>query len=266
LQCLNEDETTVSALAVLPDGRYALSGSNDATLRLCDLQTGRLLFTIPGQKNASDASTLSPNGGHAPSGSSNRILRFYDQLGEEIPLMYHTIRTHGIRLIKEMHLLAAYASAINAVAVTSNGRCALMGSHNGTLQLWNLRTGGFMRSFVGHTDAVSAVALAADDQHALSGSADCTLLLWRVETGELLHSFTEHGGPITALAICADGRHGVSGWRDRTPRLWDLEKRICRAMVPLESAPLAVALASDGRTVVVGDRLGNVHRFQIRVK
>ena len=48
-------------------------------------------------------------------------------------------------------------------------------------------------------------------------------------------------------------------------RLWDLQERVCRAMVPLESSPLAIALATDDRTVVVGDRVGNVHHFQIHV-
>jgi hypothetical protein len=34
-------------------------------------------------------------------------------------------------------------------------------------------------------------------------------------------------------------------------------------MVPLESSPVALAVAPDGRTVVVGDRVGNVHLFEI---
>jgi WD40 repeat protein len=151
------------------------------------------------------------------------------------------------------------------VTVNSNGRCALLGSHDGPLQLWNLRTGTFIRSFVGHKAAVHTVALAPDDRHALSGSADCTLLLWRMETGDLVHAFAEHDGPVTAVAFCRDGRHGISGSRDRTLRLWDLEKRVCRAIVPLESAPTALAIASNGTTVVVGDRVGNVHHFQIHL-
>jgi WD40 repeat protein len=65
------------------------------------------------------------------------------------------------------------------------------------------------------------------------------------------------------VSICPDGRHAVSGSRDRTLRLWDLEQRVCQAVVPLEGAPLSVALASDGKTMVVGDRLGNVYLFSL---
>jgi WD40 repeat protein len=89
--------------------------------------------------------------------------------------------------------------------------------------------------------------------------------LWDLATGQLLHSFCEHAGPVGAVAICRDGRHGLSGSDDRTLRLWDLQERSCRAMVPLESAALAIALAPDGRTIVVGDRVGNVHHFEIRL-
>jgi WD40 repeat protein len=70
---------------------------------------------------------------------------------------------------------------------------------------------------------------------------------------------------VSAVAICSDSRHALSGSDDRTLRLWDLEQRACRAIVPLESSPLAIALAPDGQTVVVGDRVGNVYNFQIHL-
>ena len=134
-------------------------------------------------------------------------------------------------------------------------------------RLWDRHTGESMRPFVGHTDAVHAVRW-----HKMTAlpfpDPDCRLLLWRMETGELLYSFTEHGGPVTArLVICPNGRHAASGVsRDRTLRLWDLEERICRAVVPVEGAPLTIALASNGETMLAGDRVGNVHCFSIQVR
>jgi WD40 repeat protein len=102
-----------------------------------------------------------------------------------------------------------------------------------------------------------------DNRHALSGSADRTLRLWDLSTGQLVHTFTELTGPVSTIAIFPDGRHALSGSDDRTLRLWNIEQRVCRAIVPLESSPLAIALAPDGQTVVVGDRVGNVYHFHI---
>jgi WD40 repeat protein len=264
LHCFAEHETMASALALFPDGRHALLGSYDGTLTLLDLQTGQRVRTRTGNAEEIGAMTLNPDRGHVSFDPKNPTLGPWEgQLGEEIHNLHRELWASRNRHIQALMILLNKSHSISAVSVTSTGRCVLSGSYDGALQLWDRRTGKFIRSFVGHADSVNAVAVAPDDRHALSGSADGTLLLWRMATGELLHAFTEHGGPVTTVAICPDGRHALSGSRDRTLRLWDLEQRVCRAIVPLEGAPLAVALASDGRNVVVGDRVGNVHQFHV---
>jgi WD40 repeat protein len=162
-------------------------------------------------------------------------------------------------------ILSSHSHWVNAVAITPNGRWALSGSHDRTLKLWDLETGSLIRSFVGHTDSIYTVAVTPDGHIVLSGSADRTVRLWDLQTGRLLHTFAEHGGPVSAVVVCPDGRHALSGCDDRKLRLWDIERRVCRAMVPLESSPLAIAVGPEGRSVVVGDRVGNVHYFQIHV-
>ncbi len=263
LHCLEGHETAANALAILADGRHALVGSYDGKVRLIDLQSGGLRCILPGHKDSAGAVTLMSDQGHAPSDSVGLAPGLWDgQIGEDVYESYPVLRAHDSRQLQEMLLLLNQFHPISAVAVTFNGRFVVSGSYNGTLYLWDRRTGEFLRYFVGHTDAVCAVAVAPDDCHAFSGSADHTLRLWRIATGELLHTFTEHEGAVTAVAICPDGRQAVSGSRDRTLRLWDLQERVCRATVPLQGAVLAVALASHERTLVVGDRVGNVYCFK----
>jgi len=257
----------VSAVTISPDGRLALSGSYDRTVKLWELHTGQLLRTFAGRERGKGTMAVSPGERHALSGSLEHTLRLWDlRYGQAIRTSHRVRRLWAFRVLQEWVFLLNHSQWVNAVAITSNGRCGLSGAHDGTLKLWDLRTGELIRSFVGHTDAVSAVAVAPDDHLALSGSADQTIRFWDLATGQLLHSFTGHTAPVSAVSICPDGRHGLSGSRDRTLRLWDLEQRVCRAMVPLEGAPQVVALAADSRTVVVGDRIGNVHHFQIHMK
>ena len=71
---------------------------------------------------------------------------------------------------------------------------------------------------------------------------------------------------MTAVAATMDGRYAVSGSEDRTLRLWDINEGVCRATLPLESPPLAIAVAPDARSVVVRDRVGNLHHFQIHFR
>jgi WD40 repeat protein len=162
-----------------------------------------------------------------------------------------------------MLTLLTHSHWTSAVAVTPDYCRAVSGSYDLTLIVWDLQTGDLINSLVGHTDAIYAVAVSPDNRHAVSGSADRTLRLWDLSTGQLLHSFTEHTGTVSTVGICRDGRHALSGSYDRTVRLWDIEQRTCRAKIALDSSPLAIALASDGQSVVVGDRVGNVYHFQV---
>jgi WD40 repeat protein len=290
-------EGPVSVVAVSPDGQHTLSGSYDRTLRLWESSTGRLVHYFAGHESAVMAATISPDGLLALSGSYDRTLRLWDlRTGElravvtisnpearhlpswsidemtrlwspavrqEVQTILRVLRLSALRMLQQWVIQLFYSHWINAVATTSNGRCALAALQDRTLKLWDLYTGETIRSFPGHEDTIHAIALATDDRQALSGSADRTVRLWDVGTGRLLHSFTGHAGPVIAIAICPDGRHAVSGSRDRTLRFWDLEERICRAVAPLESAPQTIAVAPDGRAIVVGDRVGNIHYFGI---
>ena len=61
-----------------PDRRQALSGSDDRTLKLWEVRTGRPLHLFAGHESGVNAVTISPDGHHALSGSYDRTLRLWD--------------------------------------------------------------------------------------------------------------------------------------------------------------------------------------------
>jgi WD40 repeat protein len=271
---LTHHDDWVTALAVTPDGRHAISGCEDCILRLWDLKTGQLCGSLIGHEGGVTAVAVTADGRRALSGSRDGILKLWD-LSTEQPLLS----------------FAGNESVVSALAITSDGRQAIAGFFDGTLKLWDLRTGELVRMISGRKSCgsavtitlygrtvvpdwsqvshpcVSAVAITPDGRRAISGSLDSTgeLRLWNLLTGERCLTLVGHDESVTAVAVTPDGRHALSASRDRTLRLWDLEQRTCRAVAPLENAPMAIAMAPTGRTVVVGDRVGNVHHFQMQV-
>jgi len=176
----------VSAVAVLADGRRALSGSYDNTLRLWDLETGESVRTLEGHTDLVRAVAVLADGRRAVSGSRDKTLRLWDlETGERL-------RT-----------LEGHTDSVNAVAVVADGRRALSGSDDKTLRLWDLETGESLRTMRGHTDWVTAVAVVADGRRALSGSLDNTLRLWDLDNGETLATFTGDAA-ITCVAVTRD--------------------------------------------------------------
>jgi WD40 repeat protein len=246
LGCFTGHDDKVNAMGLTPDGRHVLSGSDDRTLKLWDPESGQSLCSFIGHQDGVSAVAVTPDGHHAVSAAHDRTGRLWNLATGQSLCSY-----------------TGHERAVSAVAVTPDGRRVLSASRDGTLKLWNLASGQLLITFAGHEAPVYAMAMTPDGCHALSASADRTIRVWDLATGQPLRSLAAHRRAVTAVAVTQDGRRALSASLDRTVRLWDIREGVCRAMAPLESAPLAIAVAPDGRTVVVGDRVGNIHCFQI---
>ncbi len=82
---------SIAAVAVTPDGRWAVSGSWDKTLRVWDLESGAVLATLRGHSEAVRAVAVTPDGRRAVSGSRDKTLKVWDlESGAELA----TLRGH----------------------------------------------------------------------------------------------------------------------------------------------------------------------------
>ena len=69
---------TVKAVSLTPDGRLAVSGSHDKTLRVWDVETGQCLSILEGHTSGVYAVSLTPDGRRAVSGSGDKTLRVWN--------------------------------------------------------------------------------------------------------------------------------------------------------------------------------------------
>jgi WD40 repeat protein len=245
---LTGHEGYVRAVAVTPDGRRAISASEDHTLKVWDLQTGREERTLAGHAGEVRAVALTPDGRCAISASTDLTLKVWDlQTGrEERTLAGHADEVYGIAVTpdgcraisasedgtlkawdlqtgREDRTLAGSAGAMRAVVVTPDGRRAISASTDGTLRVWNLQSGREACTLIGHEDSVRAVAVTPDGLYAISGSIDGTLKVWDLQTGRETCTFAGHAGPIYAVAVTPDGQYAISGSWDNTLKIWDLQ-------------------------------------------
>ncbi len=196
----------VYALAVTPDGRQVVSGSQDKTLKVWDLEIGSELRTLSGHSGAVWAVAVTPDGRQVVSGSGDKTLKVWD-----------------LETGSELHTLSGHSDWVNAVAVTPDGRQVVSGSADKTLKVWDLETGSELHTLSGHSVTVFAVAVTPDGRQVVSGSGDKTLKVWDLETGSELHTLSGHSREVYAVAVTPDGRQVVSGSGDQTLKVWDLE-------------------------------------------
>jgi hypothetical protein len=224
----------ILCLAFSPDGRLAVSGSEDRTLRLWDVTTGKELGRLEGHRDAVTAAAFSADGRTVLSGGKDRTLRLWD-----------------VATDKELRRFSGHADAVRTVALSPDGRRALSGGADRSLRVWDVETGKELATFTGHKGAVTCVAFSPDGRLALSGSTDYTAAVWDLEARQLRRRLTGHAREVFSVAFSPDGRRALSGGEDKTARLWDVESgEELRRLEGHANAVICVAFAPDGRRIL----------------
>ena len=189
----------INAYAFSLGDKHILSGNNDRTVRLWDMEVGSCLRVLKGHAGAVNCVAWSADGRYALSGSTDRTLQLWD-----------------VEIGKCLRVNMGHTGSVRCVALSVDGLLAISGSNDRTLRLWDMKKGRCLRVLEGHTGSVNCVAWSADGRHALSGSNDRTLQLWDVKTGRCLSLFLGHTGSVRCVALSDDGLLAISGSADRT--------------------------------------------------
>jgi WD40 repeat protein len=90
-QTLRGHSDRVQSVAVSPDGRLLASGSYDNTIKLWDLNTGKLRQTLEGHSNLIQSVAFSPDGRLLASGSRDKTIKLWDPTTGEL---WQTLEGH----------------------------------------------------------------------------------------------------------------------------------------------------------------------------
>ena len=240
LRALAGHTEAVNAVSITPDGRRAVSGSDDKTLRVWDMETGESRV-LEGHVGSVVSLSITPDGREAVSASDDRTLRVWD------------LNTGAC--IRE----AAYSA--RAVSITSDGRCVFFVDDHDTLCVWDLETDACRKVLEGHSWPCT-VPVTPDGRRAISKYGERfwpgnTLSVWDLDTGKLLHDLHGHsdGTMINDISITPDGKYAVSASEDKTIRAWDLETGKCvRVREGHEVGTGVVSITADGKCAVFGNR------------
>jgi WD40 repeat protein len=207
LRTLQGHEDTVGGVALTPDGRRAVSASNDKTLRVWDLETGKTLRTLKGHKDQVKGVAVIGDGLRAISASIDKTLIVWDlETGEAI------------------RSLAGHAMGVWSVAVTSDGARAVSACMDGSCAVWDVRTGERVLSLEGHRDPTLGVAVNSAAEIAVSACSDGLLKVWDLKSGTEVRTLSSQTPGLWAVAVSEDGYFAISASSDGSLTLWELPK------------------------------------------
>lgn len=280
----------VNAVAVTPDGRYAVSGSKDKSIKVWDISSGELVATHTSQREVLSV-TVTADGGRILFGTSgeyvsrglqvaeiNSKARLLDlHSGEEITSFRHDGGVHAVAITPDGRRIVSGSGngevkvwnlgsgeeeltfgqgslgkpGAYAVAIAPDGRLVVSVSGFGDLKLWDLDSGREEITLSGHNHVAKAVAITPDGRWIVSGSRDKTVKVWNLDSGQEEFTFEGHAEAVNAVAVTPDGQVVVSASSDKTLKVWDLTRR--REVHTLEGHTeevRAVAVTPDGKYVL----------------
>jgi WD40 repeat protein/CubicO group peptidase (beta-lactamase class C family) len=238
----------VNCLAVSRDGKYIVSGGNDAAVIVRDAATGKELRRAQGITEVVWAVAVSPDGRFILAGGGN----YADDEG-------HPAKDFDLHLIDlgtgaEVRRLAGHTNRVSTVAFTPDGLRAVSCGSDGTVRTWDVRAGKELHRMDAHADMVNALALSRDGKLALTGADDGSVRLWDVDGGREVRAFDAgHAGNVIGVALSPDGKLALTGGLDHTMRLWDVATgKEVRRFPDHPTAVTAVAFSPDGRRALSG--------------
>jgi WD40 repeat protein/endonuclease YncB( thermonuclease family) len=164
----------------------------------------------------------------------------------------------------ERACLRGHTNAVQALAITPDGKTLVSGSKDRTLKLWDLTTGKEWATLQGHRGFVESVAISADGKTLASGGHDTQIKLWHLAAGRELLPLEGQPSRIGALAFSPDGKLLASGGYDQTVRLWDLGTHKQRGVLSGHGgAVLGLAFSPDGKLLAAGSNRGTVTLWDV---
>lgn len=276
LQAYGGHSDSIEGVAISPDGKFVLTGSDDQTARLWDLSTGKEIVQFTGHKDKVNSVAFSFDGKYALTASDDKIARLWDTTtGKEVRQFVHTHKVKGAVFSPdgnyvltgssdsiaylwdattggEIRQFVGHENNVNSVAFSSDGKYILTGSDDKTARLWDVASGEELRQFIGHTRGVLSVSFSPDGKYVMTGS-DTIARLFDTATGDEIHQFTGHADRIRAVAFSSDGKYVLTGSSDSTARLWDLTTgQELRKFTGHTDSIRGVAFSPDGRYVLTG--------------
>jgi WD40 repeat protein len=225
-------EMGMGRVALLPDGRHALTSRGEGTLVLWDLETGRAVCDYRGQAGNIWGLAVTPDGKRAVSAGGDGTLRVWDvAAGKEQKYRRDVSLADLLRMFRgdtgqeQCCCPDLEKSSAGGLGLTPDGRQVLCGTGS-RLRLVDITRGQVVREWAAPAgQPILSLALSPDGRRALTGHGGGGLILWDVAAGKEEHSFPAQVQEIDHVAFSPDGRLALSASRGGVVKLWDVDGR-----------------------------------------
>jgi len=251
----------ISSVSYTPDGKYLATGSEDSTLKVWDVGSGKCLTTISDIIVGMQGETsiiYSPDGKVLTTLHKDNTIKLWEVASRRCvkiltpkttghPALPGDIRSiaytpdgrclavadweKNIKLLEVetgigLKTLRSYAGFAGEAKYSPDGAYMVSGMGNGSIKLWKMASGKF-KILSGHTDSINDIIYSPDGAYLVTSSDDSTIKLWEVASSKCVKTFIGHTDGVDSIVYSSDGKYITSGSSDNTIKIWEVESGKC---------------------------------------
>lgn len=226
----------VRDIDVSPDGRLAVTGSFDYSVRLWAFAEQREQQVLQAHEGPVNRVRFVAGGRLAVSGGSDGRLALWS-VGQSRPV----------------RVLHAYQSRLAGLATANDGSFFVTASWDGEITLWSVPDGRRLDDLRAGVELV-AVGMGRADQLILAGARDGTIRVFRKRDHVQVAAVRAHDVGLTQLQVSPDGQRIMTVGHDAKVRFWDSHDLsvISEHALDPHSMPVSAAISRDGSFGLVG--------------
>lgn len=247
IRTLAADAGPIGAIGLDRGGRSLVSGGEDGTARIWEVESGRQLQRLEDHTAAVVSVAFSADGRLVATGSEDASAKLWD--------------ARSGRLIWSISGQNAHKEAVVGVAFSPDGRRLATASRDKTVSVWDISARS--RLFVRAGYSLHGVAFSHDGRYLATASDDGTARIWDAQSGEEVRRLERHAGPVLGVAWSRDDKRLATASEDRTARVWNLESGRVVVLTGHTGPVVGVAFSRDGR-LVTASRDGTAKVWNLR--
>lgn len=184
-----------NAIAISPDGSFLAYSESSDSIALLDFHTKKILAKYSTMGKSPETLSFSPDSKMLLLGSDGTHDMYMGDNYEHTLLLW---KTNDTSFQKQ---LTGHFSDVISSSFTPDGNFVICGLENGSIPMWNVRTGALLREDVNRTSNINAAEFSSDSKSIITFDARGSISKWDAKNGNLLSTVKFEGdvGSIAAL-------------------------------------------------------------------